>query len=637
MERLNLWLRYQFERFLMQGPLSRLLLVLALIWGIACWGGVLAYLFSGSFSSLGEAVWWAFLRLTDPGYLGDDQGLFLRSISTLITVLGYVVFLGALVAIMTQWFHQTMGELSAGLTRIVKKNHIVVIGSTNRTTTILRELFLSSGRVHHFLRSRGAGQLHVALLSERAPAEVLAELRSELGEIFDRSALTIRYGSPLRLDHLRRVDFLRASAIVVPADDERGLSWTSQDEETVKILLALGQAVREESEGRSPVLVAEVSNDERAGLARLAYRGDSEMVPTEQMVAWMIAQEVKCPGTLRVFDEILAQEEGHRLYVTPAERFVGRRVFELAALLPEAVVVGVIRGSAAPLLNPEASLQLEAGDRLVALARDLSLVSSVDESFVMQTGPAFAPRPNRQGRNQAKKVLLLGWSRKAPAFIDALSEGPVASAVDVFARVPSGERRATLERWGLSERGVTVRHFEGDTTSVRELSSLEWDSYDHILLVASDRLESDAESDARTILTSFAVEEVLSQRVRPQIMVEMLHPESAALLEGRQLSVVQSAAIPSLLLTQICISRELHRVLDDLVRPRGAELRLFTPRQLGLPETDARFLDLFLAVLHQGMTLFGVLEEGAALQLVPGRDAQLQLTAASRLVVLLNE
>ena len=49
-------------------------------------GGLLAWLLTGQFPNAFDGVWWSFLRLTDPGYLGDDEGAVLRVQSTIITV-----------------------------------------------------------------------------------------------------------------------------------------------------------------------------------------------------------------------------------------------------------------------------------------------------------------------------------------------------------------------------------------------------------------------------------------------------------------------------------------------------------------------------------------------------------------------
>ena len=42
---------------------------------VALLGGLLMRLLAPDFDEVGESIWWAFLRLTDPGYLGDDEGL----------------------------------------------------------------------------------------------------------------------------------------------------------------------------------------------------------------------------------------------------------------------------------------------------------------------------------------------------------------------------------------------------------------------------------------------------------------------------------------------------------------------------------------------------------------------------------
>src|SRR5690606_7794786 len=81
-------------------------------------------------TSLPDAIWWAFLRLTDPGYLGDDAGAFRRTVSTFVTVAGYVLFMGSLIAIMTQWLRQRMLQLERGLTPIAMRDHILLLGWT---------------------------------------------------------------------------------------------------------------------------------------------------------------------------------------------------------------------------------------------------------------------------------------------------------------------------------------------------------------------------------------------------------------------------------------------------------------------------------------------------------------------------
>jgi hypothetical protein len=86
--------RFKFiiERFLLGGAHFHLLFIAALILLVSVGAGLLVFMYSGLFSNLFDASWWAFLRLSDPGYLGDDQGVLLRIVSTIVTILGYVLF-----------------------------------------------------------------------------------------------------------------------------------------------------------------------------------------------------------------------------------------------------------------------------------------------------------------------------------------------------------------------------------------------------------------------------------------------------------------------------------------------------------------------------------------------------------------
>jgi len=142
------------ERWVQRGVLNQLLLMTSLIAIVALLGGICAWTITPAFESLSAAVWWSFLRLTDPGYLGDDEGTILRVISTIVTVLGYVLFMGSLIAIMTQWLARTIRNLESGLTPITMENHFVILGWTNRTPEIIKKLMTAGGRLERFLAKR---------------------------------------------------------------------------------------------------------------------------------------------------------------------------------------------------------------------------------------------------------------------------------------------------------------------------------------------------------------------------------------------------------------------------------------------------------------------------------------------------
>ena len=74
--RLRNRINFYLERMILRGAHYRLLFIAALIGFISAGSGMLVFKATTDFSTTGEAIWWAFLRLTDPGYLGDGQGIY---------------------------------------------------------------------------------------------------------------------------------------------------------------------------------------------------------------------------------------------------------------------------------------------------------------------------------------------------------------------------------------------------------------------------------------------------------------------------------------------------------------------------------------------------------------------------------
>ena len=309
------------ERMLLRGAHYRLLFIAALLGVIAAVGGALVMEFAGGFSSTGEAMWWAFLRLTDPGYLGDDEGLVRRTVSTAVTISGYVLFMGALIAIMSQWLAQTMRRLESGLTPITQSDHVLVLGWTNRTAPIIEELLSSSEeRLHRFLRRYGARRLNIAVLAEEVNAERVQELRDHLGPLWDSQHIVFRTGTPLDIDHLRRVDFANAAAVILPGSFYDGAMQA--DARTIKTLLSISRHAAHNGAERIPLIVAEIFDPRKVMVGVRAYTGPVEIISSDLFISRLIVQTLRHPGLSKVFNELLSGDRTNEVYVRSGE--IGR-------------------------------------------------------------------------------------------------------------------------------------------------------------------------------------------------------------------------------------------------------------------------------------------------------------------------
>ena len=624
-------LTYAAERWLLRGMHYRLLFIALVIALLSIMGGALV-MAAGDFSRLGESVWWAFLRLTDPGYLGDDEGAFRRVVSTVLTVAGYVVFLGALVAVMTQWLNETMRDLEAGLTPIARRDHIVVLGWTDHTPVLVREILLSEARVRRFLSRRGARDLHLALLVDRVGPHLIQELKDRLGRRWDESRITLRSGTPLRIEHLARVDFLNASVLLVPAGDFTHPGAADLDARAIKTLLSLSNHP-DTRRAELPRAVVELRDRRKVAVARRAYAGPLEVVATNATISRLIAQNVRHPGLSAVNNEVLTHARGNELYIRDASALVGRRLQDLLGRFPTALPLGVVRPhgrSFRPLLNPPDGFVLEDGDRLVLLARsyeDADAQPAGDERVergTLSLEAAVAP---------PRRVLVLGWSRKVPELLRELASDPREKvSVDLLSSVPLARRQRRLARWTLPE-GM-VRLHEGDYTAAAELAALEPGGYDNIVLLASDWLRSGEESDARTLMGYLVLRDLLGDVERgPQLLIELLDPANATLLRERPGEVLISPLVISHMLAQVALRPELRAVFDELFGPSGAELDFLPLERYGL-SGEATFAEIQRAVSRGGHTALGARLAGGRVELNPARERRWSLGAGDEAVVL---
>lgn len=618
-------LKFWLERFLLRGPQYRLLFIAAVIGLLSVFAGALV-LPSGTFGSLPEAVWWAFLRLSDPGYLGDDEGLFIRAISTVLTVLGYVVFLGSLVAIMTQWLDATMARLESGLTPVTRSDHVLILGWNNRTVPVVEGLLRSEERVRRFLRHHGARSLQIVILAEEVTPALRQDLREQLGDLWDEGRITLRTGSSLRVEHLERGDFRNSAVILIPGTDFGAGGSINLDARTIKALLSIDSAsagtsdsftdrnlhgsgdVLTPSDADRPYVVAEIFDSRKRAVARRAYRGPLELISSDAAIARLLAQNLRHPGLSNVYNELLSNGEGNEIYLPEAEELAGHPVEDLHAAFPQGVVLGVVRPEGhriRPFLNPDPGFRVEPGDRIVVMARSWG---DVRGSF--RRSPAPLPRGPREPappREGTRRILFLGWSHKAPALLRELSTyGDQRFEVDVLAQLSPERRESQLQRYGIKNEELFVRQLEGDYTIHSELLRLDPLTYEGIILLGSDWLPTGPEADARTILGALLLQELTQkQGRRPEILVELLDPENVTLLDRGGFEVVVSPVLISHILSQVALRRELRVVFDELFTAGGAEV-VFRPADgLGL-DGLVGFADLQRVACARGETLMGI-------------------------------
>jgi hypothetical protein len=635
---------FLLERQFVKGAYYQLLFVAAAIGLISVVGGLLVLPSGEPTTSFNESVWWAFLRLTDPGYLGDDEGAWRRFVSTIITVLGYVVFLGSLVAIITTWLNRKIRNLEQGLTPVAANNHVIILGWTNRTIHIAAEIFHSVGRLRRFLKLNGTRSLRLIILSDDVTPDHVQELKDN--PLIGKRAheIILRSGVAIDREHLKRVDSLNAAAIIIPSQANGQREFVTPDVETIKALLSLN-AESENALGRKrPFVVAEIQDENKISAAYRAYTGPIEVVGSNTIISRLLAQNIRHHGLSEVYNELLSRSLNNNLFAKEYDELIGKSIAEARTFFPRAIIVGIIRlesGGYKPMLNLPGDYLLEKDDRLVILAKN-------HEAIELSKKPS-QPRlikPKKllpvKDQQDVTKVLILGWNNHIPALIKEFSTyDDEHYEVTMASLRPIKNRVKDLELVLEDAERITVNHIVVDYVKENELRMVLPSEFDNILLVSTDLIEDEEEADARTIVGYILLEEILDRvEKRPQVLLELADPSNKVLIKRFKSEVIIGPLILSHLLAAIALRRELHSLYNELLTVGGAEIIFREPSEYGLKNGEIKFREL--EALAEGFheTALGlyriVNRDEVAVDLImnPDRDATLQISDNTSLVVI---
>mgnify|MGYP002829914461 CR=1 FL=1 len=642
MKRFTDWWVFQLERLLLRGAQVRLLLMALAIVAVSVTGGVALVLIGAPEGPL-DAMWWAFLRLTDPGYLGDDEGLARRILSTLLTIAGYVLFMGALIAILTEWLHRTVAWLQRGETPLVRSGHIVVLGLTPRTSVIIEELLRSEDRVRRLLPVGRGRRLVVVALVHELDEDIRAGLASQLGKSWNDQQVILRSGTPLIEEHLLRVDFAHAAAILVPGPEGTDATPAERDAGTLKTVLSLANhpAIRESA--HPPRIIAEIADARLLGVVHAAYAGSLVLLPTQRIASRLLAQNLRHRGLSYVLAELLAFHTGNDLYFKPFAEAAGQHAVDVLAGVRGGLCLGLVRedaGTYAAYLNPPRDLVVRADDRFVVIARTWEGIS--------YDGPEEAPEPLDapprivQDWPRPRRILAMGWGGRARLLLHELETYADESfEVDLLSVIPIEEREAELARAGWRSEHVALRHLVGDYVDLQDVRAQDLSRYDNLVILGRDWLEEGEDADSQTVLGALIVRaELAGLERRPSVLVELMDPDNARLFDAHPGEVILSPEVMGRMMAHVAVRPELQAVLDELFTVGGAEMHFRPARHYGLGQETVRFGDLRRAAAARGEIALGLrigttpIDVAGELELAPDDDATFDLDEHALILVL---
>ncbi len=598
------WLRYQLERWVLRGSLALVALLVILLSLIAALGASVAYYLPGHhFESYRSALWWAVLRISDPGYLSDDiPTLEIRLLSAVLSVVGMAITVGGIVAIVTQNMNRAIRALASATTPVPFSNHIVVLGWTDRTTRLLRDILDKE-------RSR------VVLLVEDIEEKVIRTVNRTFPKAIDREKVILRSGSSYRPGDLARAACQRARAIILPATARAVAGDPEAGPRTLQALMALRTLFEQEHPDRHPVVVVELVDRALVPTVKSTFP-EAHILTSDRVVARVLRLALQSHGLSDFALDVALPQDGFRIAPVRAPELVGKRLSEAEQLFENGYLMGLLakkdHGELTLELHPEAEVP-EDGQVLVFSNGPARLLGSRRKNKKSPRRPSittFSPAQIQETLEQLdlrpalRRILVLGWNEVAPDLIAELNREPRGRyEVDFLSTVPMDEREREVGEVNPDDR-IPVRQLSGDPLEVADAPLVDLPSYSRFLILADRRVMPEV-ADVRSLAVVLALQRRQNDFLPDaSVVVELLAKENERVAGGTETLVTPILAAD--LLSALTLRPKADVALDLTLTHQST----FFSRVVSAPPKACEDKALLAAALRQsGYALLHIFDE----------------------------
>jgi hypothetical protein len=210
-----------------------------------------------------------------------------------------------------------------------------------------------------------------------------------------------------------------------------------------------------------------------------------------------------------------------------------------------------------------------------------------------------------------------------------------------MSRVDLAEREHWMKRIAFDAARIGAENVIGDYSIESDLAGVRPADFDHVIMMASDWMDSSEAADARTILGYALLTSLLKQSEhRPEILVELLDPDNSSLFAESDDVILVTPRVLSHILAHVALRPELNTVYDELFGAGGSEIALRPADEYGLVGREVHFAEIQEAVFAHGVTALGLLCRGGetpGIHLNPDRGRSWTLSERDHVAVLATD
>jgi voltage-gated potassium channel Kch len=628
-------LRYAFDNYMSRGTIALILglfaLSLAVILVVASFVLVFGEL-RGNPATEGldfpELLWMSLLRTLDPGTMGSDVGSVPFVLSMLAVTLGGIFIISTLIGVISSGIEGKLADLRKGRSQVLETDHTVILGWSAQIFDILNEIVTANENKRN---------QRIVVLAERDKVEMEDDIRQRLRDT-RTTRIVCRSGSPIELADLAiaSLDTARAVIVLSPEVDY-------PDTDVIKTLLALSNEAIIPAGDRRPTIVAEIHDPSHVEIARLASRGEAQLLVGGELIGRIAAQTCRQPGLSIVYMELL-DFAGDEIYFSTEPDLAGKTFGDALHEYRDSSLIGIAPAAGSPRINPPMDQPIGAQDRLIFISADDDTIQRTARPEGVLREDLIVIREHASLTPDA--TLVLGWNSRTPLVLVELDRYVApGSKLTLIARGPGVAEQAADVKQRLTRLEMTYRDEESTDRAVLEAATEE--GFDHVVVMAYADFYDAQRADARTLLTLLYLRDIEARLGdRFTIVSEMLDVRNRALAQvTRADDFIVSSRLVSLAMSQLAENPDLRAVLDDLFDEEGSEIYLKPAADYVVLDADVDFYTIVESARRRGEIAIGYrLLEAAddparnfGVVLNPDKDALVRFGQRDRIVVIAED
>jgi len=496
--------------------------------------------------SFGDLLWDLTMRAITPWEIEASMGSLIYLLVLLVVTLFGIFVLSILISFLSAIIDARIREVSQGLQPFPFDGHILILGWSSRIPAIIEELVLAN-------ESETSARVVIASNLE------FDELESNVKRLIGSTSGTKLFIRSRKIDSRETFENLNvagARRVIVLGDEAGGRVQL----ERLKTTIALYNYF-DNLKTQAPGILVEADDDEEARCVTLGSKNRAIPVVVSDLPARLIVETVFQSNLPAVYEELLSFE-GNEIYITDQATvfgLAGVTFWDALQRFSSCVPIGIVRATDnAVMINPSPDSVLGAGDRLVIVAEDDSLIRVDEQPSEVHPIDTEVGSAETDGRKLA--VGLIGVSMSTGPIITRLLDTDLCS-VSVLCDTQAEQYAGVADLVARDD----VAFVEGKTTGADQFV-MDGQLKADVLIVSNYSLSDPENSDLDIIQTILKLNELPDEAASHHIIAELNSADSRDMMADLfDLDFVVSDKIGSKIFAQFVENPHLIEVIDSLV------------------------------------------------------------------------